>query len=120
MMNEAQIVVGIGGAAGDGVASAGNTLVLSLARQGLPVFAYNSYQSVIRRRAFLVARARLPEKPLNHGDQVDALIALNQDTLGPPSSRAETGRPRAIQRRQDHPSYESPPGSGCVRCRYPS
>ena len=42
------MVVAIGGAAGDGVASAGKTLALSMARQGLAVYSYNSYQSVIR------------------------------------------------------------------------
>ena len=48
MINESDVVVGIGGAAGDGVASAGNTLALSVARQGQAVYAYNAYQSVIR------------------------------------------------------------------------
>ena len=47
-MNESDVIVGIGGAAGDGVASAGNTLALSVARQGQAVYAYNAYQSVIR------------------------------------------------------------------------
>ena len=40
-MSEPEIVVGIGGAAGDGTASAGNTLVLSLARQGIAAYSYN-------------------------------------------------------------------------------
>ena len=47
-MGQNEVIIGIGGAAGDGVASAGNTLALSAARQGLGVYAYNSYQSVIR------------------------------------------------------------------------
>ena len=34
LVNESDVIVGIGGAAGDGVASAGNTLALSVARQG--------------------------------------------------------------------------------------
>ena len=46
-MNQPDVIVGIGGAAGDGVASAGNTLAVSVARQGQAVFAYNSYQSGI-------------------------------------------------------------------------
>jgi 2-oxoglutarate/2-oxoacid ferredoxin oxidoreductase subunit beta len=37
-MNEPDVIVGIGGAAGDGVASAGNTLALSVARQGQAVY----------------------------------------------------------------------------------
>jgi Pyruvate/2-oxoacid:ferredoxin oxidoreductase gamma subunit len=41
-MNEPDVIVGIGGAAGDGIASAGNTLALSVARQGQAVYVYNS------------------------------------------------------------------------------
>ena len=80
-MNEPDLVVGIGGAAGDGVASAGNSLALSVARQGQAVYAYNSYQSVIRGGHSWLRIRISAQKPLNQGDQVDALIALNQDTL---------------------------------------
>jgi len=80
-VNESDVIVGIGGAAGDGVASAGNTVALSVARQGQAVYAYNSYQSVIRGGHSWLRLRISAKKPLNHGDQVDALIALNQDTL---------------------------------------
>ena len=80
-MKQPDVIVGIGGAAGDGVASAGNTLALSVARQGQAVYAYNSYQSVIRGGHSWLRLRISAEKPVNHGDQVDALIALNQDTL---------------------------------------
>ena len=80
-MNRPDVIIGIGGAAGDGVASAGNTLAVSVARQGQAVFAYNSYQSVIRGGHSWLRLRISDKKPLNHGDQVDALIALNQDTL---------------------------------------
>jgi 2-oxoglutarate ferredoxin oxidoreductase subunit alpha len=80
-MNQADFIVGIGGAAGDGVASAGNTLAVSVARQGQAVFAYNSYQSVIRGGHSWLRVRISAKKPLNHGDQVDVVIALNQDTL---------------------------------------
>src|SRR5437867_6872637 len=80
-MDQADLTIGIGGAAGDGVASAGNTLALSVARQGQGVFAYNSYQSVIRGGHSWLRLRVSAKKPLNHGDEVDALIALNQDTL---------------------------------------
>ncbi len=80
-MNEPDVIVGIGGAAGDGVASAGNTLAVSVARQGQAVYAYNSYQSVIRGGHSWLRLRISAGKPLNHGDRVDALIALNQDTL---------------------------------------
>ena len=91
MTSEPQIVVGIGGAAGNGVASAGNTLVLSLTPQGLPAFAYNSYQSVIRGgHSWLRVRVS-PKKPCTHGVQVDVLIALNQDTLDRHLQELEAG-----------------------------
>jgi 2-oxoglutarate ferredoxin oxidoreductase subunit alpha len=80
-MNQTDVIIGIGGAAGDGVASAGNTLAVSVARQGQAVFAYNSYQSVIRGGHSWLRLRISARKPLNHGDQVDAVIALNQDTL---------------------------------------
>src|SRR5205823_12599706 len=80
-MSHPELVIGIGGAAGDGVASAGNTLALAAARQGLGVYAYNSYQSVIRGGHSWLRLRMSGTKPVNHGDQVDGLIALNQDTL---------------------------------------
>lgn len=81
VMNQPDVIIGIGGAAGDGVASAGNTLAVAVARQGQAVYAYNSYQSVIRGGHSWLRMRISARKPLNHGDQVDALIALNQDTL---------------------------------------
>lgn len=80
-MGQPDFAVGIGGAAGDGVASAGNTLALSVARQGLGVYAYNSYQSVIRGGHSWLRLRISARKPLNQGDQVEALIAPNQDAL---------------------------------------
>src|SRR5713226_6860203 len=80
-MKQPELVIGIGGAAGDGVASAGNTLALANARLGLGVYAYNSYQSVIRGGHSWLRLRISGQKPLHHGDQTDGLIALNQDTL---------------------------------------
>src|SRR5437870_7293 len=74
-MNQPDVIIGIGGAAGDGVASAGNTLAVSVARQGQGVFAYNSYQSVIRGGHSWLRLRISAKKPLNHGDQVDAAKA---------------------------------------------
>ena len=42
------LTVWIGGAAGDGIASAGESFAKACSRSGYHVFAYNSYQSVIR------------------------------------------------------------------------
>src|SRR5260370_15447058 len=80
-MDQPEVTVAIGGAAGDGVASAGDTLALAAARQGQGVYAYNSYQSVIRGGHSWLRLRVAGRKPLNHGDQIDGVIALNQDTL---------------------------------------
>ncbi|HZY60647.1 MAG TPA: 2-oxoacid:acceptor oxidoreductase family protein, partial [Candidatus Binataceae bacterium] len=74
-MDPTEMIVGVGGAAGDGVASAGNTLALSLARQGLGVYAYNSYQSVVRGGHSWLRLRISARKPLNQGDQVNVVIA---------------------------------------------
>ncbi len=109
-MAQSDVVVGIGGAAGDGVASAGNTLVLSLARQGLGSFVYNSYQSVIRGGHSWLRIRVSAEKPLHHGDHVDALIALNQDTLDRHLQELPPGGVALYNGGKIEPSYEPPPG----------
>ncbi|MGH3326070.1 MAG: 2-oxoacid:acceptor oxidoreductase family protein, partial [Streptomyces sp.] len=109
-MNEPDVVVGIGGAAGDGVASAGNTLALSVARQGQGVYAYNSYQSVIRGGHSWLRLRISGKKPLNHGNQVDALIALNQDTLDRHLQELVGGALVLYNSAKLHPSYQAPAG----------
>ena len=73
--------VGIGGAAGQGIATPGNILARIFARRGLNLNAYNSYQSLIRGgHTFLTIRAS--DKPVrNMGDKWDVMIPLNQDTM---------------------------------------
>ncbi len=109
-MNESDVIVGIGGAAGDGVASAGNTLALSVARQGQAVYAYNSFQSVIRGGHSWLRLRISAKKPLNHGDQVDALIALNQDTLDRHLQELIGGGMALYNSAKLRPSYEPPAG----------
>src|SRR5213593_3334030 len=78
-MNE--ITVGIGGAAGDGMDKTGDALAKTCARVGLHLFAYNSYQSVIR-GGHIWLRVRIgQEKVRSHGDTLHAVIALNQDAV---------------------------------------
>jgi 2-oxoglutarate/2-oxoacid ferredoxin oxidoreductase subunit alpha len=73
--------VGIGGAAGQGVATPGDILAKIFSRRGLHVNAYNAYQSIIRGgHTFLTIRTG-PEPVTNMGDRTDLLIALNQDTM---------------------------------------
>jgi 2-oxoglutarate ferredoxin oxidoreductase subunit alpha len=73
--------VAIGGAAGQGVATPGNIFAKIFARRGLHLAAYNAYQSIIRGgHTFLTIRTGV-EKVTNHGDRIDLLIPLNQDTM---------------------------------------
>ena len=73
--------VGIGGAAGQGVATPGDIFAKIFSRRGLHVNAYNAYQSIIRGgHTFLTIRTG-PEPVTNMGDHMDLLIALNQDTM---------------------------------------
>jgi 2-oxoglutarate ferredoxin oxidoreductase subunit alpha len=108
--SEPDVILGIGGAAGDGVASAGNTLALSVARQGQAVFAYNSYQSVIRGGHSWLRLRISATKPLHHGDQVDALIALNQDTLDRHLQELVAGGVALYNSAKLRPGYEPPEG----------
>ncbi len=85
------LTIGIGGAAGDGLDKTGDTLAKTAARLGLYVYAYNSYQSIIR-GGHIWLRVRLgQEKVTSHGDHLQALIALNQDTIERHAPEVEPG-----------------------------
>jgi len=73
--------VGIGGAAGQGIATPGNILARIFARRGLNLNAYNAYQSLIRGgHTFLTIRASNgPVRSM--GDSLDVMVPLNQDTM---------------------------------------
>jgi len=73
--------IGIGGAAGQGVATPGDIFCKIFSRRGLHVNAYNAYQSIIRGgHTFLTVRTG-PDPVTNMGDNMDLLIPLNQDTM---------------------------------------
>jgi len=73
--------IGIGGAAGQGVATPGDIFAKIFSRRGLNLNAYNAYQSIIRGgHTFLTIRTGL-EKVTNLGDRIDLLIPLNQDSM---------------------------------------
>jgi 2-oxoglutarate/2-oxoacid ferredoxin oxidoreductase subunit alpha len=73
--------IGIGGAAGQGVATPGDIFAKIFSRRGLHLNAYNAYQSIIRGgHTFLTIRTG-PEKVSNMGDRIDLLIPLNQDAV---------------------------------------
>lgn len=76
-----EVTVGIAGAAGDGLDKSGDTLARAAGRHGLHVYAYNSYQSIIR-GGHIWLRLRIgQEKVYNHGDKLNVVIALNQDSI---------------------------------------
>jgi 2-oxoglutarate/2-oxoacid ferredoxin oxidoreductase subunit alpha len=73
--------IGIGGAAGQGVATPGDIFAKIFSRRGLSLNAYNAYQSIIRGgHTFLTIRTG-PQKVTNMGDRIDLLIPLNQDSM---------------------------------------
>src|SRR5687768_3859903 len=80
-MAAVDFAIGIGGEAGQGIATPGDILARIFARRGLHLNAYNAYQSLIRGgHTFLTIRAS--ERPVgNMGDKLDVLIPLNQDTM---------------------------------------
>jgi len=75
------ISIAIGGAAGQGIATPGNILARMFIRRGLHFNAYNAYQSIIRGgHIFLTVRVSDGEI-YSHGDKLDLLLCLNQDTM---------------------------------------
>ena len=71
----------IGGAAGQGIATPGNILARIFVRRGVHLHAYNAYQSIIRGgHIFLTIRLK-DGYPSTHGDKLDLLVCLNQDTM---------------------------------------
>ena len=81
MGGDSGVIIGVGGAAGDGIASTGETFAKICARNGLHVYAYNSYQSVIRGGHVYMQIRVAPEKVWTHGNSPHLVIALNQDTV---------------------------------------
>ena len=71
----------IGGEAGQGIATPGDTLARLFVRRGLHLGTYNAYQSIIRGgHIFLTVRVS-EDEVLSHGDRLDMLLSLNQDTI---------------------------------------
>ncbi len=77
-----QVSVLFGGAAGDGVRGSGRLLARIMSRYGWRSFVYDDYQSLIRGgHNFSIVTSRKDEKVLAHWSRVDAVVALNQDTI---------------------------------------
>jgi 2-oxoglutarate ferredoxin oxidoreductase subunit alpha len=75
------LAIGIGGAAGQGIATPGDVLARIFVRRGLHVNAYNAYQSIIRGGHIFLTIRTSDQPVLSHGDKLDVLLPLNQDTM---------------------------------------
>jgi len=75
------LTIAIGGAAGQGIATPGNVLARILARRGLHLYSYNAHQSIIRGGHILLVLRIGEQEVLSHGDRMDLLVCLNQDTM---------------------------------------
>jgi 2-oxoglutarate ferredoxin oxidoreductase subunit alpha len=75
------LAIGIGGAAGQGIATPGDILARIFVRRGLHVNAYNAYQSIIRGGHIFLTLRTSDQPVLSQGDKFDVLVPLNQDTM---------------------------------------
>ena len=80
-MRRIDLAIGIGGAAGQGIATPGDILARIFVRRGLHVNAYNAYQSIIRGGHIFLTLRTSDQPVLSHGDKIDVLVPLNQDTM---------------------------------------
>ena len=79
--NKYDLAMGIGGEAGQGIATPGDILARIFVRRGLHLYTYNAYQSIIRGgHIFLTVRVS-DQEIYTHGDKLDLLLCLNQDTM---------------------------------------
>ena len=80
-MTKVDLSIGIGGAAGQGIATPGDILARIFVRRGLHLNAYNAYQSIVRGGHIFLTLRTSNDPVLSFGDKLDILIALNQDTM---------------------------------------
>ena len=71
----------IGGEAGQGIATPGDILARIVVRRGLHLCTYNAYQSIIRGGHIFLTMRISDAEVQNHGDKLDLLLCLNQDTM---------------------------------------
>jgi len=77
--NGDSIVIRMGGESGEGIVTIGEIFVLVAARAGLEVFTFRTYPAEIM-GGHVVYQARVGRnKVLSDGDDIDALVALNQE-----------------------------------------
>ncbi len=81
----------IGGEAGQGIATPGDILARIFVRRGLHLNTYNAYQSIIRGGHIFLTMRTGGRKVYSHGDKLDLLLCLNQDTMDRHLSLMGTG-----------------------------
>src|SRR5215475_14974440 len=90
-MATVDLSIGIGGAAGQGIATPGDILARIFVRRGLHLNAYNAYQSIIRGGHIFLTLRTSDAPVLTFGDKLDILIPLNQDTMNRHLGLMKTG-----------------------------
>ena len=81
----------IGGAAGQGIATPGNILARMFTRRGLSLYAYNAYQSIVRGGHIFLTMRINNQAIYTHGDSLNMLVCLNQDTMDRHPSLMKSG-----------------------------
>ena len=76
-LSKVDLAIGIGGAAGQGIATPGDILARIFVRRGLHVSAYNAYQSIIRGGHIFLTLRTSDQPVLSHGDRINVLMPLN-------------------------------------------
>lgn len=74
-------VLAIGGEAGQGIATPGDILARIFIRRGLHMSTYNAYQSIVRGGHIFLFMRISDGKVYSHGDKIDTMLCLNQDTM---------------------------------------
>ena len=80
-MGNYDFAMGIGGEAGQGIATPGDILARIVVRRGLHLSTYNAYQSIIRGGHIFLTLRICDQNIFSHGDKLDLLLCLNQDTM---------------------------------------
>ena len=75
------LAIAIGGEAGQGIATPGDILARMFVRRGLHLNSYNAYQSIVRGGHIFLTLRVSEEERFSHGDKLDMLLCLNQDTM---------------------------------------
>src|SRR2546430_16348859 len=84
VMNKIDFAVGIGGEKGQGIAFTGDIFALIFARRGVPLNAYNAYQSIIRGGHTFLTIPASDGAVRNIGDKIHRLIPPYQNNIDPP------------------------------------